>query len=68
MFYEEKLINGLMRCRSTPNGEWRLAARPQAAIINSLMALTDEQRIEVFRFFCTTCGCDDPQCQCWNDD
>lgn len=23
MFYEEQVINGILCCRSTPNGEWR---------------------------------------------
>ena len=34
----------------------------------SLKHLTDEQRIELFSDYCTHCGCNDPRCQCWNDE
>jgi hypothetical protein len=37
-------------------------------IVNQLEDLTDEQRLEVFSHFCKHCGCNDPKCQCWNDD
>jgi hypothetical protein len=37
-------------------------------IINMLKSLSDEERLEVFRCFCKYCGCDNPKCQCWNDD
>ena len=37
------------------------------SIVAGLKALTDEQRMEIFGNFCTSCGCDDPHCQCWND-
>ena len=33
-----------------------------------LKLLTDEQRMEVFGKFCRSCGCDDPRCQCGNDE
>jgi len=36
-----------------------------------LLALTEEERLEVFQEFCTHCGIqqsDGYQCQCWNDD
>jgi hypothetical protein len=36
--------------------------------IDKLADLTDEERLEVFAAFCTECGCDDPDCQCWNDE
>ena len=29
MFYEEKLIAGLMYCRTTPDGEWKLPSQAQ---------------------------------------
>jgi hypothetical protein len=68
MYYEEKIINGALHCRSTPSGEWVLSKKAYAAAANALMALTDEQRMIVFGFFCQHCGSDDPHCQCWNDE
>ena len=68
MYYEEKIINGVLHCRSTPDGEWRPATSAHAVAVNALMALTDEQRMEAFGFFCCHCGTDDPRCQCWNDE
>ena len=68
MYYEEKVINGVLHCRSTPNGEWMPATSAHATVVNALMALTYEQRMEAFGFFCTHCGRDDPRCQCWNDE
>jgi hypothetical protein len=26
MYYDEKLINGVLHCRTTPDGEWRTVA------------------------------------------
>ena len=37
-------------------------------IVKALMALTEDQRVEVFSNFCRNCGIDDPRCQCWNDE
>lgn len=39
-----------------------------ATAVNSLMALTDDQRMEVFGLFCMHCGDNNPRCQCWNDE
>lgn len=33
-----------------------------------LSDMTDEQRLEVFRRFCTQCGSKDRACYCWNDE
>jgi hypothetical protein len=68
MFYEEKLFDGVLMCRSTPTGEWRPATTPYASAVNALMLLTHDQRLEAFGFFCSHCGIDDPKCQCWNDE
>lgn len=68
MFYEEQVVNGVLCCRSQPNGDWLPATTPHAAEVNALLALTDEQRMEVFSHFCRSCGTDDPRCQCWNDE
>ena len=71
MYYEEQVIDGVLMCRSEPAGEWRPATAPYAAAVNALLALTDEQRGEATRFFCSHCGCVQPNgrlCQCWNDE
>lgn len=71
MFYEEQVVNGVLCCRLQPNGEWRPATTPHAAAVNALLALTDEQRGDATRWFCSHCGCvqhDGRMCQCWNDD
>ena len=42
-----------------------------AAAVEYLSRLSDEQRMETFDSFCTSCGCiqpDDKRCQCWNDE
>lgn len=33
-----------------------------------MMNLPDEDRLEIMALFCEGCGCDDPNCQCWNDE
>ena len=68
MYYEEEVINGTLHCRSTPSGGWRAASSAHADAVNALLALTDEQRLAALGFFCTHCGCDNPRCQCWNDE
>lgn len=40
----------------------------KAALAIALTRLTDEQRLELFGRYCKACGCDDPGCQCWNDE
>ena len=30
--------------------------------------LSDEERLEVMNDYCKVCGCDNPNCQCWNDE
>lgn len=34
----------------------------------ALDAMTDDERMDLFRLYCRYCGCDDPRCQCWNDE
>ena len=47
--------------------------------LNILDALTDEERLELFSYYCKHCGCKQPWhpdinksgeigCQCWNDE
>lgn len=68
MFYEEKVIDGVLCSRSQPGGDWLPASPPHAAAVNALLALTDEQRLEALGHFCRSCGTDTPCCQCWNDE
>ena len=37
-------------------------------IVDDLLALSEDDRLEVFSNFCHHCGRNDPRCQCWNDD
>lgn len=37
-------------------------------VIDLMMQLTEERRLEVIAEFCQSCGIDDPRCQCENDD
>lgn len=67
MFHEEQVLNGVLQCRSNPNGEWRPSTAPHSKAVNELLLLTDERRMEVFRRFCVKCGCVQPVgrvCQC----
>lgn len=68
MFYEEKIIDGVLCCRSEPNGMWMPATSQHAAAVNAMLNLNDEQRLDVFRYFCKSCGKNDTQCKCWNDE
>lgn len=55
---------------------WCLFYRQEADLIdqaaNSLIALSEDDRLEVFRRFCRSCGTVQPetgvQCQCWNNE
>ncbi len=38
------------------------------AIISQMKEMSDDQRLEIIGSFCRHCGCDNPQCQCWNDE
>ena len=33
-----------------------------------LKYLSDEERLDIFSDYCQSCGCNNPQCQCWNDE
>ena len=37
-------------------------------LINNLKSLDDEARLGVLSQFCCWCGCDNPECQCTNDE
>ena len=68
MYYEEKIIDGRLHFRTTPDGEWRILSTTKAVIVNLLMEFSENDRLDVFSHFCSSCGTDDPSCQCWNDE
>lgn len=68
MYYEYQLIEGVLYCRITPGGQWIMAKSDHMEAVNALLRLTKEQRVSVFRLFCTACGEDDPSCHCQNDE
>ena len=39
-----------------------------AVALLALKDLSNDERKEVFSYFCKECGKDDPYCQCWGDD
>ncbi len=67
MYYEEKIINGLLHSRSSPNGKWIEVNNNYGKAVNALFVLTDDERFETLQFFCRHCGNRNPQCNCWND-
>jgi hypothetical protein len=68
MYHEEKIINGILHYRGTPSGEFIVKDGAVSRVVNLLSALSEEQRMKVFGYFCKFCGCDNPRCQCWNDE
>lgn len=68
MYYEEKIINGILHFRGTPTGVFVVKQGAVAQVTNMLLALSDEERMKVFGHFCKFCGCNNPRCHCWNDE
>ena len=67
MYYEEKIIDGVLMCKTTPKGEWMVANGTRADAVNLLVKMSEEQRLAVLHYFCQHCGGFTP-CQCWNDE
>lgn len=42
--------------------------KPIRDIIENLDKLTDDERLEIFNYYCKVCGNLDPSCACWNDE
>lgn len=43
-----------------------LPAPPEISDI--VAAMSDSQRMELFSNYCRSCGTNNPDCQCWNDE
>jgi hypothetical protein len=56
MYYDERIIDGVLHFRTIPNGPWQLKFGPLANAVNAMSKLTDEERMDVMRFFCRECG------------
>jgi hypothetical protein len=58
MFYEEKIIDGRLYFKESPDAVWKLSYSKKGDVIYALLSLPDDiTRKDVFRFFCTNCGC-----------
>lgn len=70
MFYEEKIVDGILLCRTAPNGQWRRATDRRAQLVNELAQMEDEQRLSILAMFCSSCGDVKPigGCNCMRDD
>ena len=67
MYYEEKIIDGVLMYKTTPSGEWGVVTGPRAYAVNLLVKISEEQRLSVFGYFCPHCGGFSP-CQCRKDE
>lgn len=70
MYYDERIIDGVLHFRTIPNGPWQLKFGPLANAVNAMSKLTDEERMDVMRFFCRECGVklDGRACTCCRDE
>jgi hypothetical protein len=68
MYFEQKIIDGKLMVRTSPNGEWYVPAGPVPPIIEAFMALEADARANVLQLLakevCTDCGLalTDPDC------
>ena len=70
MFYEEKIVDGILYCRTSPNGEWQPATDRRAQLVNELAQMDDERRLSIMGLFCSECGDIKPKhgCTCMRDE
>ena len=70
MYYEEKLIDGVLHYRTTPAGVWQVGVNPAPArsAAAALALCTLSERMRIFSEYCMHCGIRDPRCQCSNDE
>lgn len=45
-----------------------MATKTNRTMKEILDELSDDQRLDLFRNYCSSCGCTDPHCQCNNDE
>jgi hypothetical protein len=68
MFFEQKIINGKLMIRTSPDGEWYVPAGPVPPVVEAFMALEADARANVLKLLaetvCTKCGMNltDPDC------
>lgn len=55
MYYIESIIDGVLMCKTMPNGKWR-PVKHKADAVTELMALGDSDRLSIFDLFCLKCG------------
>ena len=68
MYFEQKIIDGKLMIRTSPDGEWRVPAGPVPPIVEAFMALEAVRRAYVLQLLtkevCVQCGLHltDPDC------
>ena len=68
MYFEQKIIDGKLMIRTSPNGEWYVPSGPVPPIIQAFMALESDARAYVLQLLtkevCLHCGLflTDPDC------
>lgn len=69
MWYEEKIIDGMLCCRRAPDGEWEPKKDGmRSTIVNDLCLMSSQERQAVMWWFCRGCGnIRDGTCHCEND-
>jgi hypothetical protein len=71
MFYEEKLVDGVLYCRGSPSAEFepKEASRHTEAV-KALWHMTPQARLRAMKWFCRACGVEQGErsCQCENDE
>jgi hypothetical protein len=56
MYYEEKIVDGTLYIKTSPDGEWVASQSNVAYLIYELSKLDEAERLAVFMRFCLTCG------------
>lgn len=68
MYHEEKIINGKLMCRHTPDSEWYPKTGDYARAVNTMLRLSEEERVNVMHHFCKGCGTSKKACYCERDE
>ena len=68
MYYEDRIIDGKLYYRTTPDGNWMEEKSARAIVINILHQMTENQRLDCLRFFCSCCGSTKLPCYCMHDE